>query len=311
MISPRPLRLCGEIPIWKRNMPDYLVRCVSDKANVIGLACVTTRLVDEAAHLHGTSRTASAALGRALTGALLMGALAKKGQRVGLKFEGNGPLRKIMVEADSEGNVRGLVAVPEAEVPPKDDKLNVSGALGNEGTLTVVKDLGLKEPYRGIVKLHTGEIAEDIAYYYVESEQIPSAVGLGVFVEPDGKVTAAGGFLIQTLPPEEDGVVDRLVKNIQGIPFITQLIRQGKAPEDLLHHIFSGIAYRILEKQELFYRCPCSKERVEKALITLGMDEIKKLMAEREETDVTCEYCRTTYRFSRKDLEDLQREVRS
>src|SRR4030042_4967936 len=274
-------------------MADYLVRSLGDKTNIIGLPCVTTGLVYEISQLHGTSRTASAALGRALTGGLLMGALMKRRQRIALKFEGNGPLKKIIVEADNEGTVRGFVAVPEADVPIKDGKLDVSGLLGNEGTLTVAKDLGLKEPYRGIVKLHTGEIAEDIAYYFLESEQIPSAVGLGVFVEPDGKVSAAGGFLIQTIPPVEEGVVDRVIKKVQESPFVTQMIREGKTPEDMLARIFSDIPYHVLGNQELSIRCTCSKERVERALIALGGDELQKLIAEQEETDVTCEYCCT------------------
>ena len=290
-------------------MGDYLVRSIGDKTNILGLACVTTGLVHETSQLHGTSRTASAALGRALTGGLLMGALMKRRQRIALKFEGNGPLKKIIVEADNEGTVRGFVAVPEADVPSKDGKLDVSGLLGNEGTLTVAKDLGLKEPYRGIVKLHTGEIAEDIAYYFLESEQIPSAVGLGVFVELDGKVSAAGGFLIQTIPPVEEGLVDRIIKNIQEIPFVTQMIREGKTPEEMLARIFSDIPYHVLGNQELSFRCTCSKERIERALIALGGDELQKFIAEEEETDVTCEYCRTNYRFVRKELEDLLRET--
>ena len=287
-------------------MADYLVRSLGDKTNIIGLACITTGLVHKASQLHGTSRTASAALGRALTGGLLMGALLKRGQRIALKFEGNGPLKRIVVEADNGGAARGFVAVPEADVPSKEGKLDVSGLLGNEGTLTVAKDLGLKEPYRGIVKLHTREIAEDIAYYFLESEQIPSAVGLGVFVEPDGTVSAAGGFLIQTIPPVEDGLVDRIITNLQGIPFVTQMIREGKTPQDMLDRIFSDIPYHVLGKKELSFRCTCSKERVEKALIALGGDELQKFIAEQEETDVTCEYCRTHYRFVRKELEDLR-----
>ena len=162
-------------------MSDYLIRVLSEKANVIGLACRTTDLVNLACRLHGTTPTASAALGRALTGGLLMGALGKPGLRVGLKFEGNGPLKKILVEADSEGTVRGFVGVPGIDVMVKDDgKLHVSGALGTEGFLTVFKDVGLDEPYQGIVKLRTGEIAEDIAYYFAESEQIPSATLVGI-----------------------------------------------------------------------------------------------------------------------------------
>src|SRR4030042_873954 len=192
-------------------MADYLVRSLGDKTNIIGLACVTTGLVYEISQLHGTSRTASAALGRALTGGLLMGALMKRRQRIALKFEGNGPLKKIIVEADNEGTVRGFVAVPEADVPNKDGKLDVSGLLGNEGTLTVAKDLGLKEPYRGMV--------------------------------------------------------DRIIKNIKEIPFVTQMIREGKTPEEMLARIFSDIPYHILGNQELSFRCTCGKKRGERALL--------------------------------------------
>jgi len=289
-------------------MADYLVRSITDKLNVIALACVTTDLVGEAARLHGTSPTATAALGRALTGGLLMGALLKPGQRVALKFQGNGPLKRILVEADSVGLARGYVAVPEADVPSQGDRLNVSGVLGHEGFLTVVKDLGLKDHYRGIVKLHTGEIAEDIAYYYLESEQIPSAVGLGVFIESDGRVSASGGFLIQTFFTGEDPLVDQLIGNVQRIPGISESLRQGKTPEDMLATLLSEIPYHVVGKRHLSFRCTCSRERVERALIALGNEELRSLGAEQEKTEVTCEYCRSTYQFTREDLEGLRRE---
>jgi molecular chaperone Hsp33 len=286
-------------------MTDYLVRAISDGANVIGLACLTTGLVEEARRIHGTSRTASAALGRALTGGLLMGALLKKGQRLALKFEGNGPLKKIIVEADNDGTVRGFVNVPEAEVPFKDEKLNVSGALGSQGLLTVIKDLGLKEPYQGVVNLLSGEIGEDIAFYYSESEQVPSAVGLGVFVEPDGTVSAAGGFLIQTLPPTEAKMVDRLIENIRKTPMVTEFFRGGKNPEALLAELFSGLPYHVLGRKELSFSCRCSKERVEKILVALGSVELEKMITEQGKAEVTCEFCRTAYHFSREELENL------
>jgi len=286
-------------------MNDYLARAISEGANVIGLACLTTGLVEEARKIHGTSRTASAALGRALTGGLLMGALLKKGQRLALKFEGNGPLKKIIVEADNDGTVRGFVGVPEAEVPFKDEKLNVSGALGSQGLLTVIKDLGLKDPYQGVVNLLSGEIGEDIAFYYSESEQTPSAVGLGVFVEPDGKVSAAGGFLIQTLPPTEAKMVDRLIENIRKTPMVTEFFRRGKNPEALLADLFSGLPYHVLGKKELSFNCRCSKERVEKVLVALGSLELEKMIAEQGKAEVTCEFCRTVYHFSRGELENL------
>jgi molecular chaperone Hsp33 len=292
-------------------MNDYLVRAINEKATVIGLACVTTGLVNEASRLHGASRTVSAALGRALTGALMMGALMKRGQRVALKFEGNGPLKRIIVEADHEGTARGFVSVPEVEVPLLDEKLNVAGALGREGLLTVIKDVGMKEPYRGIVKLFTGEIAEDIAHYLVESEQIPSAVGLGVFVTNDGKVAAAGGFLVQSLPPSEVRMVDRLVENIRKIPSITDLLRQGRTPEDILAMIFEGISHHVLGRKNLSFRCTCSRERIQRVLISLGRDELQKLMIEQEAAEVTCEFCRARYHFTREELGNLLREMHS
>jgi molecular chaperone Hsp33 len=292
-------------------MTDYLVRAINEKATVTGLACVTTGLVNEASRLHGASRTVSAALGRALTGALMMGALMKRGQRVALKFEGNGPLKRIIVEADHEGTARGFVSVPEVEVPLLDEKLNVAGALGREGLLTVIKDVGMKEPYRGIVKLFTGEIAEDIAHYLVESEQIPSAVGLGVFVTNDGKVAAAGGFLVQSLPPSEVRMVDRLVENIRKIPSITDLLRQGRTPEDILAMIFEGISHHVLGRKNLSFRCTCSRERIQRVLISLGRDELQKLMIEQEAAEVTCEFCRARYHFTREELGNLLREMHS
>jgi molecular chaperone Hsp33 len=290
-------------------MNDYLIRTISEKANVIGLACITSGLVEEAARLHETSPTVSAALGRALTGGLLLGCMIKEGQRVGLKFEGNGPLKKIVVEADSKGCVRGLVESPSADAPPRKGKLDVSGVVGREGFLTVLKDIGLKEPYQGIVKLRTGEIAEDIAFYLSESEQIPSAVGLGVFVEPDGKVSAAGGFMIQSLPPSEGPVLDQLEKNIGKMPSVTEMIRRGKLPEDMLAGIFAGIDYRVIEKRGLSYCCTCNRDRIERILISLGCDELNKLKSEREEIQVTCEFCRTRYSFNRGEIQNLLDEM--
>jgi len=286
-----------------------MIRVISNQANVVGLACVTTNLVEEARRLHETAPTATAAFGRALTGGLLLGALMKHGQRVGLKIEGDGPIRKIIVEADSDGCVRGLVGNPTADVPPRGAKLDVSGLLGKNGVLTVIKDIGLEEPYQGIVRLRTGEVAEDIAYYLSESEQIPSAVALGVFVEPDGHVSAAGGFMIQSLPPSDEPVLEKLDSNIRNMPRVTDLIRAGKGPQDMLAAIFEGIDSRTLEKRGLSYCCTCSRERIERVLISLGCEELLQLKTEQEETRVTCEFCRTDYRFSRQELDMLLTEM--
>jgi len=287
-------------------MRNRLVRVLSKEANVRGLACETTELVNEACRLHGTSPTASAALGRALTGAALMGALLKRNQQVGLKFEGQGPLKKIIAEADERGAVRGLVAVPGIDIMLKEGKLDVAGALGNEGFLTVIRDEGLKEPYQGVVRLRTGEIAEDLAYYFTESEQIPTAVGLGVFVEPGGRITAAGGFLIQALPPSDDAMVDRLVDTLEQLPPVTEMLRTGKRSADLLAAIFGDIPYVMLETRDLRYECSCSRERIEKVLVSLGPEELDALIAEDGQAEVTCEFCRRTYHFTEEDLRELR-----
>ncbi len=290
-------------------MEDYLVRIITRDYRVRALACVTTHLVEEACRRQDAYPTAAAALGRALTGGALLAALLKTGQRVALKFEGNGPLKKIVVEAESNGLVRGYVAEPHVHLPSRDGKLDVAAALGKTGILTVSKDLRLKEPYQGMVQLYTGEIAEDIAYYLTESEQIPSAVGLGVYVEGDGRVTAAGGFLIQPLPPVDEAVIDRLMERLEKLPPVTTLLRDGKTPEDILALIFADIPYLILEKYALAYRCSCSRERVKEALVALGPAELAALVARKEETAVTCEFCREIYVFTPKELARLLQEI--
>ena len=290
-------------------MNDYLVRIMAKDPCVRALACVTTTLVNEACTRHGTYPTASAALGRALTGGLLLGALLEPDQRVALMFEGNGPLKKILVEAESNGEVRGYVKVPHVDLPSRNGKIDVSGALGKSGFLTVTKDLRLREPYRGTVQLYTGEIASDIAYYLTESEQIPSAVGLGVYVEPDHTVTAAGGFLIQSMPPSDESMIDILIEHIRDMPSITDQLRSGKTPEALLETIFAGIPFEILENHSLTYCCSCSRGRIEQALITLGKKEIASIIAKDEIIDVTCEFCRKGYVFTRKELKRLMDEM--
>jgi molecular chaperone Hsp33 len=266
---------------------------------------VTTGLVNESCQLHGAYPTACTALGRALTGGVLMASLLKMGQRLALKFEGNGPLKKIIVEADYEGNIRGFVAVPEVDLPPRNGKFDVSGAVGTEGVLTVIKDIGRKELYNGVVKIRTGEIAEDIAHYFAESEQIPTAVALGVYMDPSLEITAAGGFLVQSLPPSDENMIDRLIENIRKLPSYTQMLRSGQAPESILESIFSGIPYVTLEKHELFYRCTCSRERIEKVLVSLGREELADMIEKQGKADVICEFCRKSYHLGRHELEAL------
>lgn len=286
-------------------MNDYLVRIITKAGNIRAMACVTTELVNEARRRHNTFPTASAALGRALTGGALMGAMLKTGQRVALKFEGSGPLKKIIVEADSNGTVRGYVGVPEVYMVREDGKLDVAGALGRAGFLTVTKDLGLKEPYKGTVQLYTSEIAEDLALYLTESEQIPSAVALGVFVEPDISVSAAGGFLVQAIPPQDEEMIDTLMDRIGKLPPVTQLLREGKVPEEMLEMLFSGIPHDILERRALVFQCSCSREKVEKALISIGSKELVRMIEQQEKAEVKCEFCRQAYTFTREEIKLL------
>ncbi|HLO25772.1 MAG TPA: Hsp33 family molecular chaperone HslO [Geobacteraceae bacterium] len=286
-------------------MSDYLVRTITKTGTVRALACVTTELVGEACRRHGTRPTASAALGRALTGGALFGALLKTGQRVALRFEGNGPLKKIIVEAEANGAVSGYVGVPEVDLPDRDGKLDVAGAVGRAGFITVSRDLGLKEPYRGTVQLYSSEIAEDLAYYLTSSEQIPSAVGLGVLVATDGAVAGAGGFLVQALPGHDDSEIDLLMERIGGLSRLSEQFAAGTTPEELLERLFDDMPYDILEKRALAFRCSCSRERVERALIAFGADELRRLIAEQGEAAATCEFCREPYTFNREELEGV------
>lgn len=289
-------------------MEDYMVKIITESKDLIGVACITTGLVNEARARHGTYPTATAALGRALTGAGLMASMLDPDQRVALKFQGDGPLKKIVVEADGLGAVRGYVGVPEVELPPKDGKLDVSGALGREGYLTVSKDLRVKDVYTGIVHLHSGEIASDIAFYFSESEQIPSAVGLGVFVEQDGNVSAAGGFLVQSLPPSDEEVIDTLISRIEHMDSVTAQLREGRLPEDMLELIFEGIPHYIIEKRQLAFRCSCSRERTEQAVIALGEEEIRSIIADHDTVDISCQFCGGVHTFNKGELKRLIEE---
>lgn len=283
-------------------MNDYLVRILTKNGSIRALACVTTELTAEGARRHKTLPTATAALGRGLTGGVLMGALLKTGQRVSLKLEGNGPLGKVLIEAQSNGEVAGTVGNPEVDLPPRNGKFDVAGALGRAGFLTVTKDLGLKEPYGGTVQLVSSEIAEDLTWYLTESEQTPSAIGLGMYLAEDGTVGAAGGFLIQTLPPQDAGLVDTLMARIEQMPPLTEFFRTGGTPEQLLELLFADIPYDTLEKRALAFRCTCTREKGEKALVAQGRQSSEEIIDREGEIFVTCTFCREEWRFGREDL---------
>ncbi|MDH5299175.1 MAG: Hsp33 family molecular chaperone HslO, partial [Desulfobulbaceae bacterium] len=281
----------------EKPVDDYLVRAVTTAGNVRGLACVTTHLVNEACQRQGASPTAAIALGRAMTGGVLMGALLKDDQRVALKFEGNGPLGKILVEADSGGGVRGGLGNPGVMLPPVNGRVDVAGALGRAGFLTVTKDIGLKRPYQGMVELYSSEIGEDLAYYLAESEQIPSAVGVAAAMAPDGSIAVAGGFLIQSLPPADEALIGGLVKGIEALSSLTDLLLQGATPEGLLALIMGDFPFEILGRQDLAFRCSCSRTRVRQVLATMDREELAATIAEEGAVEVVCEFCKTAYRF--------------
>ncbi len=290
-------------------MTDYLVRIMTKNGTVRGLACITTEMVAEGARRHGTLPTATTALGRALTAGALMGALLKTDQRVALKFEGNGPLEKILVEAQSNGAVAGTVGNPAVDLPLNKGKIDVAGALGRAGFLTVSKDLRLKQPYQGTVQLVSSEIGEDLALYLTESEQIPSAVGLGVYVEEDGSVGAAGGFLIQSLPPQDEEVIHLLMERIGTLPTLSEHFRGGGTPEQLLDLLFAGIPYDIIEKRVVAFKCSCSREKGEKALLTQGREALEELAQRDDGITVTCAFCKEIWSFTPEEIGALFEEA--
>ena len=280
-------------------MRDQLARAMAAKGKIRAVACITTKLSDDISFLQGASPAVTLAMGRALPGAALLASTLKHGQRLALRFEGNGPMQRLIVEADWDGALRATVAVPEAMAD------RVPGLLGRAGFLTVTKDLGLKDPYSGMVQLYTSEIAEDLAYYLTESEQIPSAVGLGATLTDEGRIEVSGGFLIQSLPPSDEAAVEQIMATIDTLPPLTTLLKEGKTPQELLELLLAGVEHHPLESTDLFFRCGCSKEKVEKALIAIGRPELERLIAEQGEADVTCEFCRQQYRLEKTELEQL------
>lgn len=286
-------------------MADHIIRALCTSGGIRILACSAGQLAAEVCSLQGTSLTASIALARGLAGGALMGALLKDNQRIALKFEGSGPLRKMIVEADADGAVRGTVAVPSAEVEPQGNRWNVPALIGRAGFLTVSKDLGVGgEPYLGLVQLQTSEIGDDLAYYLTDSEQIPSAVGLGAALDTNGLPALCGGFLIQALPGTDDRELDAIMHNITTLPPLTGLLESG-GPAAILQALFGDIPYTLLETHDIFFRCGCSREKVEKAVMTLGAGEIRDMLDKDGFATVSCEFCRKSYRLENEQLEAL------
>lgn len=284
----------------------HLVRSISDDGCVLVVASDTTDIVETARQYHNTSKVCTAALGRALTGASFMGAMLKgEDSSVTLRFNGGGPAGSVIAVSDSDGNVRGYVMNPDVNLPLNDKgKLDVGGAVGTDGFLSVVKDIGMKEPAIGQIPLVSGEIAEDITSYYAVSEQIPSVCALGVLVNPDLTVAVAGGFLIQLLPTADDTIIERVEKGLNGLPSVTTMLAEGLTPEDICKKVLPEFNVEVLDTSECEYRCNCSRERVEKALISVGKEELTDMMKDNG-TEVKCHFCPAVYKFNSEDIKSL------
>ena len=291
-------------------MKDYIVRATAGDGQIRAFAATTGNLVEEARKRHDTSPVATAALGRLLTAGAMMGGMMKNETDVlTLQIKGDGPLGGITVTADAKGDVKGYVDHPEAMMPPKNGKLDVGGAVGI-GLLNVIKDMGLKEPYVGQVGLQTGEIAEDLTYYFAASEQVPSAVGLGVLMNKDNTVRQAGGFIVQVMPFAEEATIAKLEENVQKIQSVTTLLEQGHTPESLLEQVLEGFDIEINDRIPTEFYCNCSKERVEKALISIGRKDLNEMIQEGKSIELNCHFCNTNYEFSVEELKEILRKCK-
>lgn len=291
-------------------MSDVIIRATAADAAVRVFVADTRELVNEAFNRHKTYPVVTAALGRTLTAASIMGVMQKSSDDLlTLKIEGSGPIGKIVVTADSNGKVKGYAVNPHVDIPLKPNgKLDVSGAIG-VGLLTVIKDLGLKEPYVGTTELISGEIGEDLTYYFTSSEQIPSSVGLGVLVDTDYSVKHAGGFIVQLMPYAPEEVIDKIEENLTKITSVTGLFEEGNSPEDILNILMDGLDPVIIDTVTPEFYCNCSKERVEKALISLGENELQSMIDDKEDVEVHCDFCNTFYNFTISEIEELKGRI--
>lgn len=295
---------------------DYLVQAsaapnAQGEPQIRAFAVTSRELTGEAGRIHQTSPVCTAALGRLMSGALMMGSMMKsESDLLTLQIRGDGPMRGLTVTADALGNVKGYVNQPDVVLPPNSrHHLDVGGAIGR-GSLTVIRDLGLKEPYSGTVRLRSGEIAEDLAWYFASSEQVPSAVSLGVLIDTDGSVRQAGGFLIQLLPFAESELIDRVEENVHHLAHVTTLLESGSTPEQLLQQALSGLSVRITDRKPVRYYCHCSREHVEKVLIGLGRQELEALREEGEDVELSCQFCGRKYSFTPEEIGTLLMESR-
>ena len=287
-------------------MTDYIIRATAAEGQVRAFAAITTEMVETARQAHNTSPVATAALGRLLTAGAMMGVM-MKGEKdlLTLRIECQGPIEGLLVTANAQGDVKGYAFNPDVMLPPSEKgKLDVGGAL-DLGVLSVIKDIGLKEPYVGQTILITSEIAEDLTYYFANSEQVPSSVALGVLMNKDNTVRQAGGFIIQLLPGATDEMIDKLEKRLGEITSITSLLDEGKTPEEILEYLLGDFNLEILDKLPTRFHCDCDRNRVEKALISIGRKELQEMIDEGKPIETSCHFCNKIYTFSVEELEEL------
>lgn len=293
-------------------MKDYLVRGIAYDGQVRAFATNTTATVGEAQRRHNTWPVVSAALGRSMTASVMMGAMLKGDDKITVKIEGNGPIGPMVIDADAKGDVRGFVTNPHVHFELNEQgKLDVRLGVGSEGALTVVKDLGLRDMFSGQTPIVSGEIAEDFTYYFATSEQVPSSVGLGVLVNPDNTILAAGGFIIQLMPGCEEETIEAIEKHLSSIEPVSKMIEKGYTPEQILEAVLGEGNVQILSTMPVQFQCQCSKERFGAAIIGLGVGEIQEMIDEDGQAEAQCHFCLETYHFDKSELEGFVNEIQS
>lgn len=292
-------------------MKDYIVRATAADAQIRAFAITSREIVETAREHHNTSPVATAALGRLLSAGAMMGAMLKGDKDIlTLQIKGSGPIGGVTVTADATATVKGYVDVPDVMLPPnKLGKLDVGGAVGI-GVLSVIKDMGLKDPYVGQTVLQTGEIAEDLTYYFATSEQVPSSVGLGVLMNKDNTVDQAGGFIVQLMPFASEETIEKLEANLGKISSVTSMLKEGNSPEQILEKLLDGLDVEFLDTIETKFACNCSKKRIEKAIISIGRKDLQEMIDDGEEIEVNCHFCSTSYKFSVDELKEILKKQR-
>jgi molecular chaperone Hsp33 len=287
-------------------LSDYLIRALAYEGQVRAFAVRSTETVSEAQKRHDTWPTASAALGRAMTAGVIMGAMLKGNDKLTIKIEGKGPVGAIIVDSDAKGHVRGYLTNPHVHFDlNKHGKLDVARAVGTDGTLTIVKDIGLRDHFTGQVPIISGELGEDFTYYFASSEQIPSSVGVGVLVNPDNSILASGGFIIQLLPGTSEETIDKIEKRLSTIEPISKLIQKGLTPEEILTEVLGDNNVKVLEKMPISFHCHCSKERIENAIQILGKEEIEDIIEKEGKAEAQCHFCNEWYHLTKEELISL------